>query len=54
LHQDVVDLRREGEADEEHQQEGDQRLDQPRAQFDQMVDQRRARGLDLVLAILRD
>src|SRR5690606_8311736 len=52
LNEHVVDLRRESKADEEHDQERDQRLDQPRTQLDQVLDQRRPRGLDLVFAVL--
>ena len=40
--------RGEVEADHEGDQEGDDRLDQPRAQLDQMFEQRRLGGLDLV------
>ena len=38
---------REKKADDEHHDEGDERFDQPCAQFDQMVQQRRFAGLDL-------
>src|SRR5207247_2535081 len=33
-----------------HQAEGEQRLDQPRPQLDQVVDQRRLGGLDILVA----
>ena len=43
--EDVVDLGREDEGGDEQQREGNQRTDQPRAQLDQMIDQRRTRRL---------
>src|SRR5215212_7154764 len=49
LHQDVVDVLRAGKAADEHDDESDQRADEPRAQLDQVVDQRRPGGLDFVI-----
>ena len=46
-HQHVVDLLGEEEAEDEGNAEAEQRLDQPRAQLDQMVHQRRFAGLDV-------
>src|SRR6185437_16353844 len=49
-HQHVVNLLGEHEADGEHHRESDQRLDQPRAQLDQVIHQRRFGGLDVLVA----
>src|SRR5207302_9027130 len=48
--QHVVDLLGEEEAEDEGHAETEQRLDQPRAQLDQMIHQRRLAGLDLGVA----
>src|SRR5439155_766201 len=48
--QHVVDLLGEEEAADERDRKRDQRLDQPRAQLDQMLDQRRLGGLDVFVA----
>src|SRR5690606_6508486 len=48
--QDVVDLLREEEAEEECREERDERLDEARAQLDQVLDQRCARCVDVFLA----
>src|SRR5579885_2540406 len=45
----VVDLLRKEEAEEKHQEERNQRLDEPRAQLDQMLDQRRLAGVDFII-----
>ncbi len=47
IDQHVVDVLREEEADKEHHPESEHRLDQPRTQLDQVLDQGCARGLDL-------
>src|SRR5690606_29418397 len=47
---DVIDIARAGKADEHHENESDDGLDQPSAQFDQMVHQRRFGRIDLVFA----
>ena len=47
--QHVVDLLGEEEAEREHDAERDQRLDQPRAQLDQVLHQRRLGRLDLLV-----
>ena len=49
--EDVVDVPREEEADHHRQHEGRGRLDQPRAQLDQVVHQGRLGGLDLLLFV---
>ena len=49
-HQHVVDLLGEEEAEDEGDAEADQRLDQPRAQLDQMIHQRGLGGLDVLVA----
>src|SRR5262245_60937723 len=46
--QEIVDVLGEEEADEEHREESNERLDQPRAQLDQMLDQGRLRRFDFV------
>jgi hypothetical protein len=46
--QHVVDLLGEEEAEDERYAEGQQRLDQPRAQLDQVIHQRRLAGLDIL------
>src|SRR6185437_3318339 len=46
--QHVVDVLGEHEAQREHQAEGEHRLDQARAQFDEVIEQRRLARLDLV------
>src|SRR6185369_14114648 len=51
--QDVVDVAGEEEADDEGEEERDQRLDQPRAQLDQVLHQRRLGRLDLLLVFFR-
>src|SRR5581483_9844720 len=48
--QHVVDLLGEEEAEDEGHAEAEQRLDQPRAQLDQMVHQRGFAGLDIGVA----
>ena len=47
-HQHVVDLFGEEETEDEGDAESEQRLDQPRAQLDQMVHQGRFAGLDIL------
>src|SRR5262249_50016266 len=47
--EDVVDLLGEKEADDERDAERDRRLDQPGAQLDQVLDQRRLGGLDVLV-----
>ena len=49
--QHVVDRLGEEEADDEAMRERDQRLDQPRAQLDQVLHQRRLGRLDLLLVV---
>jgi hypothetical protein len=49
-HQDVVDLLGEDEADRERDADGDQRPDQARAQLDEVIEERRLGGVDIVLA----
>ena len=49
-HQQVVDLLGEDEADRERDADGDERPDQPLAQLDEMIDERRLGGVDVVLA----
>src|SRR5262249_17085650 len=49
-YQHVVDLLREEEAEDKGDAKADQRLDQARAQLDQMVDQRRLAGFDIFVA----
>ena len=46
-YKDIVDVLCENEAEGEHRRERDQRLDQPRAQLDQVIHQRRLGGLDI-------
>src|SRR5262249_61747177 len=48
-YQNVVDVLGEYEADREHHAERDQRLDQPRTQFDQVIHQRRFGRLDILV-----
>ncbi len=48
--QHVVDLLGEEEAEDEGDAERQQRLDQARAQLDQMIDQRSLGGVDVFLA----
>src|SRR5262249_55452169 len=43
------DLLGEEEADDESREEGEQRLDQPAAQFDQVLEERRLGGLDVLV-----
>src|SRR5262245_10814675 len=50
--EDVVDRLGEEEAADEGDGEGDQRLDQPRTQLDQVLHQRRFGRLDLLLVVL--
>src|SRR5262249_47807090 len=47
--QNVVDLLGEEEADDERHEEGKQRLDQPAAQLDQVLEERRLGGLDVLV-----
>src|SRR6185312_1796974 len=47
--QDVVDILGEDEAEREHHAEGEQRLDEPRAQLDQVLHQRGLGGLDVLV-----
>ena len=49
-HQHVVDLLGEEEAEDERNAKRQQRLDQPRAQLDQVIHQRRFAGLDVFVA----
>src|SRR5208337_4162997 len=46
-HQNIVDVLGEIEGDDEHHYEGGKRLDEPRAQLDQMIHQGRFRRLDI-------
>ncbi len=52
--QEQEDLVGEGEADAEADEQGHHADDQPRAQLDQVIHQRRARGFDLVFRIVSD
>src|SRR5262249_2698215 len=47
--ENVVDLLGEEEADDEGREEGEQRLDQPAAQLDQVLEERRLGGLDVLV-----
>src|SRR5258705_13638348 len=49
-HQHIVDLLGKEEAEDEGDAESEQRLDQPRAQLDQVIHQRRFAGLDIFVA----
>src|SRR5215208_3030432 len=49
-HQHVEDLRGKEEAQHEHGAEGEQRLDQPRTQLDQVLHERRFGGFNVLVA----